>query len=110
VLPVPTLPGVPMYRLARASAQAAPAAASARVRDAQAAPVKAAPPVKAIERARRAVGLSGQKPGADRLQAIFDGTPEPRAEDADGYIAIVEEVERPQTLPENDLLREIGVQ
>ena len=113
VLPVPALPGVPMFRLEdRAVAVAAPpvaaapvARASSKVNEKQAAPVLGSAPVRTIERARRGFGLSGKRPDARGLQALFDGS---KASDMDDIIAIAEEIERPQTLPEADLLAEIG--
>ncbi|MBI5596908.1 MAG: hypothetical protein HY928_12515 [Elusimicrobia bacterium] len=113
VLPVPALPGVPMFRLeqravavAAPAAYAAPTAHAARVDEKKAAPVKAGAPVRSIERARRGFGLNGKRPDSRGLQALFDGSN--KASDLDDIIAIVEEIERPQTLPEADLLGEIG--
>lgn len=118
VLPVPALPGVPMFRLedraVAAQAHAAPAAvavaapaarAAAKVDEKKAAPIQGSAPVRSIQRARRGFGLNGKHPDARGLQALFDGS---KASDLDGIIAIVEEIERPQTLPESDLLAEIG--
>lgn len=122
VLPIPTLPGVPVYRLVAPVAVAQPVAAAeigaavpvaafgkkaAVVDHEQAGAPRPSAPVRAIERARRGFGLQGKKVDAPRLQAIFDGT-NYDVDEGEGVV-IIEEIERPQTLPEADLLREIGV-
>lgn len=120
VLPIPTLPGVPTYRLvAPVSVQpvvaanvgvAVPAAVfakSAVVDQDRAGELRPSAPTRTIERAQRGFGLKGKKVDAPRLQAIFDGSD--YSLDNRDAVVIVEEIERPQTLPETDLLREIGV-
>lgn len=113
VLPVPSLPGLPMYRYAvpvpvaaqPAVAFAAARPAVARIADERSAELRPGAPAKTLQNARRAFGLQGKKVTPRRLQSLFDGAV---ASDDDGAIVIVEEIERPQTLPEVDLLREIG--
>ena len=123
VLPVPSLPGLPMYRLNAPAAVAQPAVAAlyqgpvavaaalpaaefaGRVTEEKASDLRPGAPRQTIERARRAFGLQGKKPDARRLMQMFDGTFQGDAKDS---VVIVEEVEVPQTLPENDLQREIG--
>ncbi len=119
VLPVPALPGVPVYRLNAPVAVAQPAVASVyqgpvavpaaafagRVTEEKAGDLRPGAPRQTIERARRAFGLQGKKPDSRRLMEMFDGTFQGDTKDA---VVLVEEVEVPQTLPENDLQREIG--
>ncbi|TBR23660.1 hypothetical protein EPO15_05515 [bacterium] len=121
VLPIPTLPGLPTYRLIAPVAVAQPVAAAsvgvavpvaafakaAVVDHERAGEVRPSAPTRAIEKARKGFGLSGKKVDAPRLQAIFDGSD--YSLDNRDAVVIVEEIERPQTLPEADLLREIGV-
>lgn len=121
VLPIPTLPGVPTYRLIAPVAVAQPVAAAqigvvvpvvtfakaAVVDQERAGEIRPSAPTRAIERAQRGFGLKGKKVDAPRLQAIFDGSD--YSLDNRDAVVIVEEIERPQTLPETDLLREIGV-
>ena len=117
-LPIPTLPGLPVYRyeaptvaprpfaaaVMPAAVAVGPYFASARVTE-NSGEVRPAAPNKTLETSRRAFGLEGKKPDARRLQAIFDGT---QAANPTETVVLVEEVGRPQTLPEGDLLREIG--
>jgi hypothetical protein len=120
VLPIPTLPGVPTYRLISPVAVAQPVAAAqvgvavpvavfnkAVVDHDRAGEIRPSAPTRTIERAQRGFGLKGKKVDAPRLQAIFDGSD--YSLDNRDAVVIVEEIERPQTLPETDLLREIGV-
>lgn len=121
VLPIPTLPGVPVYRLIAPVAVAQPVgvtqvgiavpvaafAKAAVVDQERAGELRPAAPTRTIERAQRGFGLKGKKVDAPRLQAIFDGSD--YSLDNRDAVVIVEEIERPQTLPETDLLREIGV-
>lgn len=125
-LPVPSLPGLPVYRYAvpvAVAAQPAPVAValpgvalplaagqstlSGRVRvEGEASRIQASAPTKTIDGARKGFGLDGKKPDANRLQSIFDGS---LGDASNETVVLVEEVDAPQTLPEVDLLREIGV-
>ena len=120
VLPIPTLPGVPAYRLIVPVAAAQPVKAAelgaavpvaafgkAVVETDRAGELRPSAPTRAIERAQRGFGLRGKKVDAPRLQAMFDGTD--YGVGGTDAVVIVEEIERPQTLPESDLMREIGV-
>lgn len=110
---IPTLPGQPVYRLpsvsvtlaAVPSAQTA-AVPAARVSGRVAASVSA--PASTFSKASASLSKQGEKlPSAQRLQAIFDGSAENDAELENEPVWAGSE-STPQTLPEEDLLREMG--
>jgi hypothetical protein len=109
-LGIPTLPGQPVYRLPSVAVSLTAAAPA----------VKAATPVRAaaqavtaqastFSKASAALSKKGEKlPSAQRLQDMFDGSAENDAESESEPVWAGSE-STPQTLPEEDLLREMGL-
>jgi hypothetical protein len=110
---IPTLPGQPVYRLPSVSVAltAVPAAALKAAIPAKAALSGAAVNAQASAFSKASASLSkkGEKlPSAERLQALFDGSSENDAE-VEAEPVWADSSSQPQTLPEEDLLREMGL-
>jgi len=138
VIPIPTLPGVPVYDLpnvdvtlapaVHSPAAAAPAVSVARLgrgitagHAAHPGGLRRIPAVTTartsmqegaaisgfLKKAGAVLGITkGEKVSESRLSEVFDGT---EVEEDEASPVWVDAPSRPQTLPEDDLLREIGV-
>ncbi|HBL16168.1 MAG: hypothetical protein A2X36_07240 [Elusimicrobia bacterium GWA2_69_24] len=109
-LGIPTLPGQPVYRLPSVAVTltaAAPAVKAATPVRAAAAAVNAQ--TSTFSKASASLSQKGEKlPSAERLQDMFDGSAENDAESESEPVWAGSE-STPQTLPEEDLLREMGL-